>query len=510
MISFHSEANTELKTNSISWEGIQEDLSKLSRSSFYEKYKDELSQAGLVVGIDEKNLENKILSPSEIRKSLTTIKEEFYSKGYGNWKKVKEISEEFESLYESSGGAYSVLQKRVNDLNLSVYRDQSISAAVKTVVNNSLSDLSRKIDHHHKVKSSLPTMAKMIAVLGSRYSLNHTQTSTAQNKSLIEKISSRSDLLVGLFGGGFLFASLLILISRKKKKKRLEERELQKQVGAIPGEGMHRTGVITVNGRGFIESMNIKASSLFKGQIQCGDQWDSFFQKNFFRGKKYLGVKGFYRYSQNSKVVFYLNGHMDKASQLRTIEVGQMPLRDFDQALSLMERSSVRVDSMELFDDVFSELLNLGQIQLSLDVFNLIHLGKGSDYLYLSEFEAKKYITHVIKVVDTFSRFKTQGDLARIDIDRQGSELLIRATFNHCSLSEDDLSKRVQFENTEQNINDILSSIQNLSQSYGSSLIVKNMTINGERKVELKFKIQDNSNFQSIHRVRNVGNDASA
>ncbi len=506
-ISFHADANDSLFPNGQwTWENIQNDVSKLSRTSFYEKYRAELDKAGLVVSDTQQNEEFRILRAEEIRDSLARVEKAFYEKGYSQWKEVSQIEKEFNELYESSVGAYSILKKRVYDLNLATYKDKNISSSVKEKVNGELSDLSRRIDHHHKAKSTLPSQAEMVAALGSLYNQRVGAVKTSSSSFALS-----SSQIYGLSAavGIVILCGFFAMMRKRKKALELRRRE-EEQARVIPGAGLQRTGVITINGRGTIETMNLKASSLFNGDIKCGDQWDDYFQKNFYRGKKHLGVKGFYRYGQNSKVVFYLNGHMDKVSQMRTIEVGQMPLKDFDQALNLMERSSIRVDTMELFDGVFSELINLGQIDLSLDVFNLIHFGKGSDFLYLSEFEGKKYIGHVIKVIDAFTRFKNQGELSRIDIDREGGELLIKASVHHCSLSEDDLKERVIFENNTEKLNDILSSVQKLSQSYESSLFVKNLTINGERKVELKFKVQDNSNFQSLHRVKTVGNYANA
>ncbi len=489
---------------SIDWKTVEKDVQDLSRASFFAKYRGFLKEAGIEV-----KKQGQLLSAEQVVRELDAVEEIFYAKGYSQWKEVKEIKDEFSDLYESSAGSYAVLKRRIYDFNLKTFKNKSISQKLRGQVNENLSDLSKKIDKHHQAKSSLPSRAVMVAALGNQFAPKQTTLKSVGQESFFSKVTARQ---WGYAVGGIAFLILVSGYRRRVKRLRREARANEEEV-LIPGEGLTRTGVITVNGRGQVETMNLRASALFKGYVKCGDQWDNFFQENFYKGKKHLGVKGFYRFAQNSKSIYYVNGQMDKVSQMRTIEVAQMALKDFDQALALMERSSIRVDSMELFDSVFSELINLNKIELSLDVFNLLHFGRGSDYLYLSEFEGKKYFTQVLKIIDAFGRFKNSGELSRIDIDREGSEFLIRATLSHCSISETDLKEVVVFEQKKVKVNDVLASFQNLSQSYESSLFVKNLTINGERKVELKFKIQDNSNFQSIHRVKNVkvvGRDTNA
>ncbi len=492
-ITFSAEESVE---KSVDWVTVERDVQSLSRTSFFAKYKGILKEAGIEV-----KKQGQLMSAEQVVKELDAVEEVFYAKGYSQWKEVKEIKDEFSDLYESSAGAYAVLKRRVYDFNLKTFKNKSISQKLRDQVNEKLSDLSKKIDKHHQAKSSLPSRAVMVAALGNQLAPKYSRIKSVGQESLFSKLTPRQ---WGYGVGGVIFLMLFSAYRRRLKRLRREALANEEDV-LIPGEGLKRTGVITVNGRGQVETMNLRASALFKGHVKCGDQWDNFFQENFYKGKKHLGVKGFYRFAQNTKNVYYVNGQMDKVSQMRTIEVSQMALKDFDQALSLMERSSIRVDSMELFDSVFSELINLNKIELSLDVFNLLHFGRGSDYLYLSEFEGKKYFAQVLKIIDAFNRFKSVGEISRIDIDREGSEFLIRATLSHCSVSETDLRGEVVFEQKKVKVNDVLASFQNLSQSYESSLIVKNLTINGERKVELKFKIQDNSNFQSVHRVRNIG-----
>jgi len=489
---------------SISWKGIQKDVRKLSRNSFYQKYQTQLEKAGVTA-----QAQGQLYPVANVVGDLNKVEELFYTKGYSQWKEIKSMKDEFQALYESSAGAYAVLKRRVYDINLKTYKDQTIAKTLRDQVNDKLSTLSKNIDKHFRAKSNIPSRAHMVAALGSISGQFGKTIKNEETSGVLSSLNlSSKDLIlaVGAFG---LLGLLLFSLNRRRRNKARREEE-QNEMDSILGEGLSRTGVITVNGRGQVDSMNLRASALFKGAITQGDIWDDFFQKNFYRGKKHLGVKGFYRFAPNSKVIFYINGNMDKVSQMRTIEVAQMSLKDFDNALTLLERSSIRVDSMELIDSVFSELINLNKVSLSLDVFNLMHFGKGSDYLYLSEFEGKKYISHVLKMIDTFTQFKTNAELSRIDIDRDGSDFLVRVNIANCQVSEADLNEVIVFDQKTIKFNDVFKSFQDLSHSYNSSLIVKNLTIKGERRVELKFKIQDNSTVQTVHRSRTVGRERNA
>jgi len=508
MISISTFSKVEID-NSLTWESVQADIKKLSRNSFYEKYKKYLGETPFTT--DEKG---ELLSFDEVISQLSGVEKIFYSKGYSQWKDVKSMKDEFRSLYESSSGAYSVLNKRVYDLNLSIFNDSNFNSNLKGQINDKLSFFLKRIEKHFKAQTIIPSQAEMVAALGQK--INAREVVKATHNTFIPsfmrklvRVAKRNKLAMAI-AGVISFILIGLRVRLKKKINKIKEREEREENHSILGEGLQRTGVVKVNGRGQVESLNMRAAGLFNGLVRVGDEWDRFFQESFYRGKKHLGVKGFYRYAHNAKVVFYINGHLDKVSQVRTIEVSQMPVKDFDNALTLMERSAIRVDSMELLDSVFSELINLKKVNLSLDVFNLIHFGRGADFLYLSEFEGKKFIAQVFKLIDVFSQFKNQGELSQINIDREGTDFIIRATLSHCFLNESDLKEEVIFEREKRSIHSILDSFQNLSQSYESSLIVKNLTINGERKVELKFKIQDNAKYQSTHSAKGIKSYAHA
>jgi len=494
------------KANEFSWDSVKEDVKKLSRNSFYEKYREQLESRGLKAEVSSDFLE-----AQDVAKELDRIEGDFYAKGYSEWKEVKEIKDEFTQLYETSSAAYIVLKKRVNAFNLQVYKDKKISAKLRSQVNDALTVLSKKIDKHHSAKAAIPTVGEMVSTLADFK--ESSVIKTKQANSFWDNIEvSKKELMFGSVVLLF-FVGIGVGVGRGFKSRRNSAPTHYEEVeenSSIIGEGLSRTGVIVVNASGEVESMNLRAGEILGGEISTGQTWDSFFEKNFYRGKKHLGVKGFYRFMKRPNQVFYINGNMDKISQVRTIEVSSMPLKEFDSALNLLERSSVRVDSMEVLDQTFSELINLGKINLSLDVFNLVYFGRGSDLIYLSEWEAKKYVTHVFKVIDSIHKHKSFSEISRIDVDREGSDFVIKTVFSHCQIKEQDLREKVSFDGQELKLSGLFNNFKKLSQSYESSLIVKNVTANGERKVEVKFKLQDNSNFQSLHRVKAIGKYANA
>ncbi len=481
---------------SFSWETVKDDVKKLSRNSFFEKYRSLLEEKGLKVEIGSDFLEAK-----DIVKELDNIEGDFYAKGYSAWKEVKEIKDEFSELFETSSAAYIVLKKRINQFNLNVYKNSSISKKLRDKVNDQLTTLSKGIDKHHLAKAGLPTIGEMVSILAEYNNENVTKVKKDDAVFNSFEYSTKEMILAGVI------LSLIVGLAFRKKSNNHQNEEIE---NLVVGEGLSRTGVIVVNQYGAIESMNLRAGEILDGQISKGEIWDSFFEKNFYRGKKHLGVKGFYRFMKRPDHVFYINGNMDKISQVRTIEVSTMSLKDFDSALGLLERSSVRVDSMEILDQTFSELINMGKINLSLDFFNLIHFGRGADLIYLSEVEAKKYITHVLKVIDALNKHTSFSTISRIDVDRDGSDFIIKSTFGNTHVKEAQLRDKVVFEGEEIKVSGLLNNFKKLSQSYESSLIVKNLVVNGERKVEVKFKLQDNSNFQSLHRVKTIGRYANA
>lgn len=486
----------------LNWKTIKNDVQHLSRNAFYNKYSNSLKDSGIEV-----QKLGHLLSPKEVERDLHKVSRAFFLKGYAQSEEIDGVEKEFKSLEESSSGAYAVLKKRVYDLNLKYYKDKSIPSNLRRTVNNELSDLFRKLEKHHLAINSIPSMGKMVSVLGQKINSSNLQG----------KIGSKSNSLMtfSLQQVGYLllvFVGItMVMVGKTKHSQKIARKKLElERSNIVPGVGLNRTGVIGIDARGRVASINCRAVDLFQGYIKKGDDWDNFFQQKFYNGKKYLRTKGFHRFVNTPEKVYFFNSKIDEASKNKIIEISRMNLKDFEQALNLMERSSIQVDSMEIIDNVFTELINLNSISLSLDIFNKFHFGIDSDYLYLSSLEGKKYLARVLKIIDCVNRVKTSGDISRIDVNRQGSDFNITAIFAQCSISEMDLRKIVRFGGKKIDLGEVFNSFQENLNGYETSLIVKNLTLNGERKVELKFKIQDNSHFDTIHREKTFDEDIYA
>ncbi|MCR9203567.1 MAG: hypothetical protein NXH75_03250 [Halobacteriovoraceae bacterium] len=319
----------------------------------------------------------------------------------------------------------------------------------------------------------------------------------------VQKIKQRQSktqriVVLGAIGLAILFSGITffigILYGRKKystTKTKTVHKIDEKFFESVKGQSL-----ISLDRKGNIEKFNSTAEQELEGSLAPQANWNEYVEKYFYRDTQLEPFKGYYRNRLFPRFIYKMNYSSHFLSGSEIVQLVRFDMND----LVSFSRKQIKTDFIQLtyetFDAQIDKVIQEGASSRFLDVFNLLRVNNGADYLYLNELEAKKVVKDYLSIVNKICLKKAQVTIERLKVSRDGHQIKFEVTLKGDTFNSSDL------DNSREGVKVAIDSFRN---SYGSILEgidLKNIFYQNKSEVHLVCVINDLFNYVNTEERR--------
>lgn len=249
---------------------------------------------------------------------------------------------------------------------------------------------------------------------------------------------------------------------------------------------------ITLDKKGNVKSLNKTAENWLEGSIAVGDNWSEYSTKFFFRDKSLSNLKNFYRNRLFSKFIYKIDHETHLRSKTEIVTIGRLNYLDLLTVNKSQVNEEFIQDTVLTIDSAIDDLIATKGYESLIHIFDLVTVSSKAKSIYLNSFEAKQFFKNFLSLVHVIGNanhaLKFEG--LRVHRNDNGNIEFI-ALWNNSFITEGHL---------EANGRAVVYTQEKLKREQSEileSLTIKNISLEGEKQVQLQCSISDLESYSA-------------